>query len=134
MAVLTSTSVTGVTTMSIAGDFTAYKYIETAVAIGNSGTAATLNLNSGSVFTATLTGNCTFTITNAGAVSSLILILTNDATPSRTVAWAYSGGTFRYPGGSVTRTTSASAVDIWYLTTPNSGTTWYVSIPMANIS
>jgi len=34
----------------------------------------------------------------------------------------------------VTRTTTANAVDIWFFFSPNGGTTWYVSIPMANLS
>ena len=134
MAVLTSTSVTGMSTLNIAGDLTVQKYLETKVALGNSGTAQTINLASGTVFTATLTGNCTFTITNAGTCSSFILLLTNDGTPSRSVAFAYSGGTFKYPGGSVSRSTAASAVDIWFFTTVDGGTTWYASIPMANLS
>lgn len=106
------------------------------VALGNTGTATTIDLRQGNVFTATLTGNCTFTLSNPNANSnrgsSFTLILTNDATPSRTVAW--SGGTFRFPGGSVTRTTTANAVDVWFFFTPNQGTTWYGSIPMANMS
>jgi hypothetical protein len=58
--------------------------------------------------------------------------LTNDATPGRTVAFA--GGTFKYPGGTVTRTTTAGAIDIWFFFTPDGGTTYYASIPMANLS
>jgi hypothetical protein len=109
-------------------------YGDTVVAIGNTGTAATIDLQTGNVFTATLTGNCTFTLSNpiATGASSFTLILTNDATPSRTVAFA--GGTFRYPDGSVTRTTTANATDIWFFFTPNGGTTWYGSIPMKNLS
>lgn len=106
------------------------------VAIGNTGTAQTLDVSQGNVFTATLTGNCTFTLSGANAASSrassFTLVLTNDGTAGRTVAFA--GGTFRYPGGSVTRTTTANAVDVWFFFTPNNGTTWYVSIPMANLS
>jgi hypothetical protein len=106
------------------------------VAVGNTGTAQTLDVSQGNVFTATLTGNCTFTLSGANAASSrassFTLVLTNDGTAGRTVA--FSGGTFRYPGGSVTRTTTANAVDVWFFFTPNNGTTWYVSIPMANLS
>lgn len=106
------------------------------VAVGNTGTAQTLDVSQGNVFTATLTGNCTFTLSGANAASSrassFTLVLTNDGTAGRTVAFA--GGTFKYPGGSVTRTTTANAVDVWFFFTPNNGTTWYVSIPMANLS
>lgn len=107
------------------------------VALGNSGTATTINLNQGNVFTATLTGNCTFTLANSNANasrgSSFTLILTNDATASRTVAWA--GGTFRFPGGAgaLSRTTTANAVDIWVFFTPDNGTTWYGNISMKNM-
>lgn len=106
-------------------------------ALGNSGTATTITCTAGNVFTATLTGNCTFTLaapstTTANTATSFTLILTNDATPGRTVAFA--GGTFKYPGGTVTRTTTAGAIDIWFFFTPDGGTTYYGSIPMANLS
>ena len=117
-------------TLSLSNSLTTTKVVETVVALGNSGTAATINLNLGTVFTATLTGSATFTITNPGTVSSFVLILTNDATPGRSVAFA--GGTFLYPGGaaSLARTTAANAVDFWFFTTPNGGTTWYGSQPI----
>ena len=105
-------------------------------AIGNTGTSQAIALTSGTVYTATLNGNCTFTLSASNSVasraSSFTLILTNDGTPGRTVAWA--GGTFKFPGGSVTRTTAASAVDVWFFFTPDGGTTFYGSIPMANLS
>ena len=105
-------------------------------AIGNTGTSQAIALTSGTVYTATLNGNCTFTLSASNSVasraSSFTLILTNDATPGRTVTW--SGGTFKFPGGSVTRTTTANAVDVWFFFTPNGGTNWYGSIPMANLS
>ena len=84
-------------------------YADTVVALGNTGTAINLDIVSGGVFTATLTGNATITLrypVSSGA-SSFILILTNDATPNRTVA--LSGGTFKYPGGTVPRSTAANA-------------------------
>jgi hypothetical protein len=112
-------------------------YSDEVVALGNSGTATSIDLRQGNVFTATLTGNCTFTLTNSNANSnrgsSFTLILTNDGTAGRTVAWA--GGTFRFPGGASTlgRTTTANAVDIWVFFTPNNGTTWYGNISMKNL-
>lgn len=112
-------------------------YSDEVVALGNSGTATSIDLRQGNVFTATLTGNCTFTLTNSNANSnrgtSFTLILTNDATAGRTVAWA--GGAFRFPGGAATlsRTTTANAVDIWVFFTPNNGTTWYGNIAMKNM-
>ena len=105
-------------------------------ALGSTGTSKTINVTSGTLVTATLTGNCTFTLAASNSIasraSSFTMILTNDATASRTVAFA--GGTIKYPGGSVSRTTTANAVDVWTFFTPDGGTTWYVNIPMKNIS
>jgi hypothetical protein len=109
-------------------------YADTVTALGNTGAAINLDVTSGGVFTATLNGSATITLRYpvATGASSFVLILTNDATPGRTVAFA--GGTFKYPGGSVTRTTTANAIDIWFFFTPDGGTTYYASIPMANLS
>jgi len=112
-------------------------YSDDVVALGNTGTAKSIDLRQGTVFTATLTANCTFTLqnpnANANRGSSFTLILTNDATASRTVAWA--GGTFRFPGGAATlsRTTTANAVDVWVFFTPDNGTTYYGNISMKNL-
>ena len=111
-------------------------YADTVTALGNTGTAINIDVTSGGVFTATLTGNCTFTLrypVSSGA-SSFTLILTNDATANRTVAWA--GGSFKFPGGaaSLSRTTTANAVDIWVFFTPDGGTTWYGNIAMKNMT
>jgi hypothetical protein len=111
-------------------------FADKVTAIGNTGTSKTINCNTGNVYTATLTGNCTFTLSTAngtaGRATSFTLVLTNDATASRTVA--FSGGTFKYPGGSVSRTTDANATDIWFFFSPDGGTNWYVSIPMKNLT
>jgi len=110
-------------------------YADTVVALGNTGTATTINLQTANVFTATLTGNCTFTLSNpiATGSSSFTLILTNDGTAGRTVAWA--GGSFVFPGGAsaLSRTTTANAVDVWVFFTPNGGTTWYGNIAMKDM-
>jgi hypothetical protein len=104
--------------------------------IGNTGTAQTIDCDHGNVFTATLTGNCTFTLATPNGVSnratSFTLILTNDATADRTVV--LSGGTFKYPGGSISRSTGANEVDIWFFFSPDGGTTWYVTIPAKNLA
>jgi hypothetical protein len=111
-------------------------YADTITALGNTGTAINIDITSGNVFSATLTGNCTFTLRYPVATgsSSFTLILTNDATPSRSVAWA--GGTFKFPNGaaSLARTTTANAIDVWFFFTPDGGTTYYGSIPMKNLS
>ena len=111
-------------------------YADTVTALGNTGTAINLDVTSGGVFTATLTGNATITLRYPVATgsSSFTLILSNDATPSRTIAWA--GGTFKFPGGaaSLSRTTTANAIDVWVFFTPDGGTTWYGNIAMKNMT
>lgn len=129
-----SRNLTNVVSATLTGTLQTQKIAETAVAIGNTGTAANIDLSQGTVFTATLNGNATLTIINPTNVSSFSLILTNDATPGRTVAFAGSGATFKFPGGSLSRTTTANAVDVFFFFTPNGGTTYFGSIPMANLS
>ena len=129
--------VSGDTVITDSKIFYASHYSDRIVALGNTGTAKTIDLSQGSIFTATLTGNATLTVSNAyaGATagSSFILILTNDATPSRTVAFA--GGSFLFGGGiaSITRTATAGAVDVWSFFTPNSGTTWYGNLVLSDL-
>ena len=123
-------------TVTVSGFTRPVAYADTVSALGNTGTATTINLQNANVFTATLTGNCTFTLSNpiATGSSSFTLILTNDGTAGRTVAW--SGGSFVFPGGaaSLSRTTTANAVDVWVFFTPNGGTTWYGNIAMKNMT
>ena len=113
-------------------------YADTVVALGNTGTAINLDVTGGNVFSATLNGNATITVRYpvATGASSFTLILTNDATAGRTVAFAGSGATFKYPGGaaSLSRTTTANAIDVWFFFTPDGGTTYYGSIPMKNLT
>jgi len=122
-------------TITSAGFTQPVAYADTVVALGNTGTATNINMQAGNVFTATLTGNCTFTLQNpiATGASSFTLILTNDGTAGRTVAW--SGGSFNFPGGaaSLSRTTTANATDIWAFFTPNGGSTWYGNIVMKDV-
>jgi hypothetical protein len=60
------------------------------------------------------------------------LLLSNDATADRTVAFA--GGTFYYPGGSISRSTEANYVDLYFFFSPDGGTSWYVTLPAKNFS
>lgn len=121
--------------VTVAGTTISTTFADTVYSLGNSGTTKTISVVNGGVFTCTLTNNCTFTLANSVAfgASSLTLILTNDGTAGRTVAWA--GGAFRFPGGAstLTRTTTANAVDIWVFFTPDSGTTWYGNIAMKDV-
>ena len=111
-------------------------YADTVTALGNTSTAINLDVTSGNVFSATLTGNATITLRYPVATgsSSFTLILTNDATAGRTVAWA--GGSFLFPGGaaSLSRTTTANATDVWFFFTNNGGTTWYGNISLKNMT
>jgi hypothetical protein len=111
-------------------------YADTVVALGNTGAAINLDVVSGGVFTATLNQSSTITLRYpvATGASSFTLILTNGTGGPYTVAWA--GGSFKFPGGaaSLTRTTTAGAIDIWFFFTPDGGTTYYGSIPMANLT
>lgn len=98
-------------------------------AVGNSGTALTIDASStsGWVKTITLTGACTFTLTGAtsGRATTLELILTQDATGSRTATWP---AAVKWSGGAPTLSTAAAAVDRVVLTTYNGGTTWYADL------
>lgn len=121
---------------NVTSSFMSGVFSDRVTALGNTGTAKTIDCDDGNVFTATLNGNATLTLATPNTVSSratsFTLILTNDGTPSRTLAFA--GGTFKYPGGSVSRTTAASATDIWFFFSPDNGTTWYVTLPAKNLS
>ena len=98
---------------------TVTNYVESVVAIGNSGTSQTLSLTNGTVQTVTMTGNCTFTMPTATAGKSFILIVS-------TGAGSYTG-TFtsvKWPSNTApTLTTTASRWDI--LTFVADGTNWY---------
>lgn len=124
--------------MDVTASFMTGIFADKVSAIGNTGTAQTITATNGQVFTATLTGNCTFTLagsnSNSNRATSFTLILTNDATPSRTVSWA--GGTFKWPGGaaSLARTTTANAIDVWVFFSPDGGTTWYGNISQKNLT
>lgn len=98
---------------------TVTNYLESVVAIGNSGTSKTLDLTSGTVQTVTMTGNCTFTMPTATAGRSFILIVS-------TGAGGFTG-TFtsvKWPNNTApTLTTTATRWDI--LTFVADGTNWY---------
>jgi hypothetical protein len=96
-------------------------------AVGNSGTALTLNASStsGYIKTITLTGNCTFTLTGAtsGLAAALKLVLTQDATGGRTVTWPTS---VKWVGGVAPMLSiTAGATDRVDLTSYDGGTSWY---------
>jgi len=104
---------------------TVTNYVESVVAIGNSGTSKTLDLTSGTVQTVTMTGNCTFTMPTNVAGKSFILIIS-------TGAGSFTG-TFtsvKWPAGTApTLTTTASRWDIASFVAD--GTNWYGNIAQA---
>ena len=104
------------------------------VTVGNLGASYSLNASQGTVYTATLDQSCTLTLGTANATSaratSFTLVLTNGAGGPFTLILA--GGTFKYSDGTISRTTTAAAIDIWFFFSPDGGTTWYVSIPIKN--
>lgn len=109
-------------------------YTEKLSELGNTSTAATINLANGNVFTATLTGNCTFTFTTGvtSGTASFTLILANDATASRTITWPAS---VKWPNNVVpTRTTTANKTDVWSFFTTDNGTNWYGALALFNFT
>lgn len=113
---------------------TTTKIAETYVDLGSaiSGTV-TINLNSGTVFRGQMSGNTTFSVSNAATASSFILMLYNNGA-GYSVAW--SGGTFRFPGGSgqLNRTTGTGGWDVWGFATYDAGSNWWGNIVMRNMS
>jgi hypothetical protein len=100
---------------------TVTNYVESVVAIGNSGTSQTLALTSGTVQTVTMTGNCTFTMPTATAGKSFILIATQDATGSRTGVFT----SVKWPGGTAPTLTTTASTGRDILTFVADGTNWY---------
>jgi hypothetical protein len=100
---------------------------ETYFDAGNSGTAKTLDLANGNVQKLTLTSNCTLTLTGpaTGAYRSMMLMVFQDGTGSRTITWPASvkWGT----AGAPTLSTGASKMDKILLDTVDGGTNWYAS-------
>ena len=100
-------------------------------AVGNTGGAATINLNSGNFVTATLTGNCTWTFSNPNAgASSFTLLLYNDGAAGRSITWP---AAVRWPNNTIpVRTTTASRADVYTFFSVNSGATWYGNVAAYN--
>jgi hypothetical protein len=94
---------------------------------GNSGTAKTLDLVNGNVQKLTLTGNCTITLTGptTGAYRSMLLLVFQDGTGSRTITWP---GSVRWgTAGAPTLSTGTGKMDKILLDTVDGGTNWYAS-------
>lgn len=106
---------------------TVTNYVETVVAIGNSGTTQTLSLTNGTVQTVTMTGNCTFTMPATTSGTSFILKLIQDGTGGRTAT--FTG--VKYPGGTVPTitTTATTGTDIFSFVCI--GSVWYGTFAQA---
>jgi len=100
---------------------TVTNYVETVVAIGNSGTSQTLSLTNGTVQTVTMTGNCTFTMPTNVAGKSFILIAVQDGTGSRTATFT----SVKFAGGVAPTLTTTATTGRDILTFVADGTNWY---------
>jgi hypothetical protein len=100
---------------------TVTNYVESVVAIGNSGTTQTLSLTNGTVQTVTMTGNCTFTMPTATAGKSFILIAVQDGTGSRTATFT----SVKWAGGTAPTLTTTATTGRDILTFVADGTNWY---------
>jgi hypothetical protein len=100
---------------------TVTNYVESVVAIGNSGTSQTLVLTSGTVQTVTMTGNCTFTMPTATAGKSFILIAVQDGTGSRTAVFT----SVKWAGGTAPTLTTTATTGVDILTFVANGTSWF---------
>jgi hypothetical protein len=137
----TANAVLGVNVYTTSGistftSLTFKNYTETVYAYGNTGASPSLALSNGTVVTATLDDNATFTFDLTGCPSvgnfGFTLILTNDATPSRTITWPAS---VKWPNGSVpVRTETANKIDVYTFFTYDNGTTWWGNLALYNFS
>jgi hypothetical protein len=97
-------------------------------------TTQTLDLATTNIFNITMANNCTFTFSNppaAGTLFSFMVILTQDATGSRTATWP---AAVKYPNESTpTLTTTANKVDILNFITVDGGTSYFGALSMANV-
>lgn len=90
--------------------------------------SVTLDLASRSIFTVTLTGNLTLAFSNITAGSGGYIVITQDATGSRTLTITGLGTTVKTPGGTAPiLTTAANSVDVLSYFCP-SGSLVYVNV------
>jgi len=98
------------------------KFGETVIAGGSVSGTITPNAAAGTIYNYTLTGNITFsTIGNAVAGTSMVVILTQDATGNRTLT-----STMKFAGNVKTLSTTANTTDIMCVF--YDGSTYYASL------
>ena len=129
--------VVGVVTCTELHRATLVNYAEKVNTLGNTGSAATIDIADGTYVTATLNAGATITLTDppSGKLYGVVIELLNDG-GSHSLAWASSGGgNFKWPGGSQpTRTDTDAKTDIWSFFTSDGGANWIGSITLFNIS
>jgi hypothetical protein len=113
---------TGVSNITLSNP-TVTNYLESVVAIGNSGTTQTLSLTNGTFQTVTLTGNCTFTMPTATAGKSFILMLVQDSTGGRTATFT----SVKWPAGTAPTITTTASTGFDIIAFFSNGTNWYGS-------
>jgi hypothetical protein len=106
-----ATVVTGASTItSVTDNRQCFTAVGNSVVADTYGSTITFDLSLGLVHQVTLTGNSTLALANAQVGDRFIIILTQDATGSRTVTWF---STVLWAGGSApTLTTTASKADM----------------------
>ncbi len=114
-----------VTEASNAAEQAAKTYLSTTVALGNSGSALTIDPSQSQAFTTTLTENCTISFgTPPTEIASFLLELIQGSGAPYTVTWP-SGSL--YSGGNPPQlSTSAGAIDLITCFTNNNGTNWFI--------
>jgi len=116
---LTSVSISGTATI---GNIAMTKFNETLPASTNTSTSISPDMSTGSIFRFSANANFTFNgLTNAVAGSSATIIITQDATGSRTLT-----STMKFAGASKTLSTAAGSIDI--IGVFYDGTTYYASL------
>ena len=129
--------VVGVVTCTELHRATLVNYAEKVNTVGNTGSAATIDIADGTYVTATLNAGATITLTDppSGKLYGVVIELLNSGA-SHSLTWASSGGgNFKWPGGSQpTRTETDAKTDIWSFFTSDGGANWIGSITLFNIS
>jgi len=101
----------------------------TAVVVANAVTLTYSTAQSYELDLEAATGNVTITISGgppSGTYGEMIVKIQQDTTAARTLTWA--GGTFIWPGAiEVEPSPAADSITIYYLSTWDGGTTWYIN-------